>query len=131
MEDDPDNKKEYTAMLRESQKAYRDEEKDYLPDIAQQMTWRAEYWIWVIKCSKAKSEEKRWEMMSGDENWETYMYVEAALAEKLFAAASRLPRIPNKREIKDLLVRLDAFSDDWDDSQPELLLDELLKVIVK
>ena len=70
-------------------------------------------------------------MMSGDENWETYMYVEDALAEKLFAVASRLPRVPTKKEVKDLLTRLDTGSDNWDDAQPDLLLAELLKVIVK
>ena len=124
IEDDPDSKEYYIASLKDDEKECRQEDEE-------QMTWRAEYWIWVIKCSMAKTQEKRWEMMSGDENWETYMYVEDALAEKLFAVASRLPRVPTKKEVKDLLTRLDTVSDNWDDAQPDLLLAELLKVIVK
>jgi hypothetical protein len=130
MEDDPDNKEDYMAMLKESQKAYRDEEKDYLPDIAQQMVRRAEYWIWVVKYSKAKPGEDPQDFMSDGADWEIYMYVEDTLAEKLFSIARRLPRVPTKKEVKDLLVKLDAGSDDWDDTQPDLLLAELLKVIV-
>lgn len=123
IEDDPDEKAYYLSSLK-------DDEKEYKQEVDEQMTWRAEYWIWVIKCSKAKTADKRWEMMSGDESWETYMYVEDALADKLFAIASRLARVPTKKEIKDLLARLDSGSDDWDDTQPDLLLAELLKVIV-
>ena len=130
MEDDPDNKKEYAAMLKESQKAYRDEEKDYLPDIAQQMVKRAEYWIWVIKYSKSKPGKDPQDLMSDGADWEIYMYVEDTLAEKLFSVARRLPRVPTKKEVKDLLAKLDAGSADWDDTQPDLLLAELLKVIV-
>ena len=122
IEDDPDSKEDYLSALR-------DEEKDYGVEIDQQMTNRADYWIWVIKCSKAE-EDDRYEMMSSDESWETYMYVENALADKLFSVASRLPRVPTKKVIKDLLAKLDAGSDDWDDTQPDLLLAELLKVIV-
>jgi hypothetical protein len=122
IEDDPDSKEDYLSALR-------DEEKDYGAEIDQQMINRADYWIWVIKCSKAE-EDDRYEMMSSDESWETYMYVENALAEKLFSVASRLPRVPTKKVIKDLLAKLDAGSDDWDDTQPDLLLAELLKVIV-
>jgi hypothetical protein len=118
------------AMLKESEKAYRDEEKDYLPDIAQQMVRRAEYWIWVVKYSKAKPGEDPQDFMSDGADWEIYMYVEDTLAEKLFSIARLLPRIPTKKEVKDLLVKLDAGSDDWDDAQPDLLLSELLKVIV-
>lgn len=122
IEDDPDSKEDYLSALK-------DEEKDYGAEIDQQMINRADYWIWVIKCSKVE-EDDRYEMMSSDENWETYMYVEDALAEKLFSVASRLPRVPSKKVIKDLLAKLDAGSDDWDDTQPDLLLAELLKAIV-
>jgi hypothetical protein len=123
IEDDPESKGYYTSSLK-------DDEKECKQEVDEQMTWRAEYWIWVIKCSKAKTEDKRWEMMSGDDNWETYMHVEDALADKLFAIASRLPRVPTKKEVKDLLVKLDAGSVDWDDTQPDHLLAELFKVIV-
>jgi hypothetical protein len=122
IEDDPDEKAYYLSSLR-------DDEKECKQEVDEQMTWRAEYWIWVIKCSKAKTADKRWEMMSGDESWETYMYVEDSLADKLFAIAGRLARIPTKKEIKDLLAKLDASSESWDDTQPDLLLLELLKVI--
>jgi len=43
----------------------------------------------------------------------------------------KLPRVLTKKEVKDLLAKLDAVSDNWDDAQPDLLLAELLKVIVK
>ena len=122
IEDDPDSKEDYLSALK-------DEEKDYGVEIDQQMTNRADYWIWVIECSKA-DENDRYEMMSSNENWETYMYVEDSLAEKLFTVANRLPRVPTKKEVKDLLAKLDAGSDDWDDTQPDLILAELLKVIV-
>ncbi len=122
IEDDTDEKAYYLSSLR-------DDEKECKQEVDEQMTWRAEYWIWVIKCSKAKTADKRWEMMSGDESWETYMYVEDSLADKLFAIASRLARVPTKKEIKDLLAKLDAGSESWDDTQPDLLLLELLKVI--
>jgi hypothetical protein len=122
IEDDPDEKAYYLSSLK-------DDEKECKQEVDEQMTWRAEYWIWVIKCSKAKTADKRWEMMSGDESWETYMYVEDSLADRLFAIASRLASVPTKKEIKDLLAKLDAGSDDWDDTQPDLLLLELLKVI--
>lgn len=123
IEDDPDEEDYYLSSLK-------DDEKESAKEIDEQMTWRAEYWIWVIRCSKAETADKRWEMMSGDENWETYMYVEEALADRLFSIASRLPRVPTKKEIKGLLAKLDAGSDDWDDTQPDHLLSELLKVIV-
>lgn len=118
IEDDPDSKEDYLSALR-------DEEKDYGAEIDQQMTNRADYWIWVIKCSKAE-EDHRYEMMSSDESWETYMYVENALAEKLFSVASRLPGIPNIAVVKSLLAELDAGSDDWDDAEPDLLLTKLI-----
>lgn len=122
IEDDPDNNEHYLSALK-------DEEKDYGVEIDQQMTNRADYWIWVVECSK-EDEDDKYEMMSTNENWETYMYVEDALAEKLFSIASRLPRVPTVEEVKSLLAKLDAGSDDWDDAQPDLLLAELLKVIV-
>jgi len=100
-----------------------------MQEFEEYMNWRADYWIWVVKCAKAKTDEKRWDMMHNSENWEVYMYVEDSLADKLFAIASRLARVPTKKEIKDLLAKLDAVSDDWDDTQPDLLLLELLKVI--
>jgi hypothetical protein len=119
IEEDPDSKEDYLSALK-------DEEKDYGVEIDQQMTNRADYWIWVIECSK-EEEDDRYEMMSSNENWETYMYVEDTLAEKLFSVASRLPRVPtNKEFIKHLLAELDAGSDDWDDTQPDLLLKKLI-----
>jgi hypothetical protein len=119
IEEDPDSKEDYLSALK-------DEEKDYGVEIDQQMTNRADYWIWVIECSKA-NEDDRYEMMSSNENWETYMYVEDALAEKLFLVASKVPSVlANKEVIKDLLAKLDAGSDDWDDTQPDLLLKELI-----
>ena len=122
IEDEPESEEFYESKLEE-------EEQELRESIDQQMESRAEYWIWVIECSK-EDEDDRYEMMSSNENWEIYMYVEDTLAEKLFSLASRLPRVPTKKEVKDLLVKLDAGSDDWDDAQPDLLLSELLKVIV-
>jgi len=122
IEDEPESEAFYTTHLKK-------EEQELRESIDQQMSNRAEYWIWVIECSKAE-EDDRYEMMSSNENWETYMYVEDTLAEKLFSVASRLPRVPTNMEVKDLLAKLDAGSDDWDDTQPDLLLSELLKVIV-
>ena len=103
-----------------------EEEQELRESIDQQMENRAEYWIWVIECSK-EEEDDRYEMMSSNENWETYMYVEDTLAEKLFLVASKVPSVlANKEVIKDLLAKLDASSDDWDDTQPDLLLKELI-----
>ena len=120
--DSPEGETFYTTNLKK-------EELELRESIDQQMSNRAEYWIWVIECSKAE-EDDRYEMMSSNGNWETYMYVEDTLAEKLFSIASRLPRVPTVEEVKGLLAKLDAGSDDWDDTQPDLLLAELLKVIV-
>jgi hypothetical protein len=122
IEDEPESEEFYASKLEE-------EEQELRESIDQQMENRAEYWIWVIECSK-EEEDDRYEMMSSNENWETYMYVEDTLAEKLFSVASRLPRVPTNKEVKDLLAKLDAGSDDWDDAQPDLLLSELSKVIV-
>jgi hypothetical protein len=122
IEDEPESEEFYASKLE-------DEEQELRESIDQQMENRAEYWIWVIECSK-EEEDDRYEMMSSNENWETYMYVEDTLAEKLFSVASRLPRVPTNKEVKDLLAKLDAGSDDWDDAQPDLLLSELSKVIV-
>ena len=122
IEDEPESEVFYTTHLKK-------EELELRESIDQQMVNRAEYWIWVIECSKAE-EDDRYDMMSSNENWETYMYVEDTLAEKLFSIASRLPRVPTVEEVKGLLAKLDAGSDDWDDTQPDLLLAELLKVIV-
>jgi hypothetical protein len=122
IEDEPESEAFYTTHLKK-------EEQELREAIDQQMSNRAEYWIWVIECSKAE-EDDRYEMMSSNGNWETYMYVEDALAEKLFSIASRLPRVPTVEEVKGLLAKLDAGSDDWDDTQPDLLLAELLKVII-
>ncbi len=122
IEDEPESEDFYASKLEE-------EEQELRESIGQQMENRADYWIWVIECSK-EEEDERYEMMSSNENWETYMYVEDGLAEKLFAIASRLPRVPTQKEVIDLLAKLDAGSDDWDDTQPDLLLAELLKVIV-
>lgn len=122
IEDEPESEDFYASKLEE-------EEQELRESIGQQMENRADYWIWVIECAK-EEEDERYEMMSSNENWETYMYVEDGLAEKLFAIASRLPRVPTQKEVIDLLAKLDAGSDDWDDTQPDLLLAELLKVIV-
>jgi hypothetical protein len=122
IEDEPESEAFYSTSLKK-------EELELRESIDQQMVNRAEYWIWVIECSKAE-EDDRYEMMSSNGNWETYMYVEDTLAEKLFSIASRLPRVPTVEEVKGLLAKLDAGSDDWDDTQPDLLLAELLKVIV-
>ena len=122
IEDEPESEAFYSTSLKK-------EELELRESIDQQMVNRAEYWIWVIECSKAE-EDDRYEMMSSNVNWETYMYVEDTLAEKLFSIASRLPRVPIVEEVKGLLAKLDVGSDDWDDTQPDLLLAELLKVIV-
>ena len=118
IEDEPASEAFYSTSLKK-------EELELRESIDQQMVNRAEYWIWVIECSKAK-EDDRYEMMSSNENWETYMYVEDTLAEKLFSIASRLPGIPNIVAVKSLLAELDAESDDWDDAQPDLLLTKLI-----
>jgi hypothetical protein len=119
IEDEPESEEFYASKLEE-------EEQELRESIDQQMESRAEYWIWVIECSK-EEEDDRYEMMSSNENWETYMYVEDTLAEKLFLVASKVPSVlANKEVIKDLLAKLDASSDDWDDTQPDLLLKELI-----
>lgn len=121
IEAEPESKHSYLRALK-------DEEKSCAQDIDQQTKNRVEYWICVIKCSKAK-QDKRFEIMADSGNWDTYMYVEDALAEKLFSIASRLPRVPTKKEVKTLLAKIDAVSDNWDDEQPDLLLLTLLKEI--
>ena len=125
-ENDPEVKKEILADLKEEEKSMRESD---LEDIEQAMGNRVDYWIWVITCAKIKDADERFETMRQDEGWSTYIYVEDALVNKLFSLASRLPRIPTKREIKNLLIKLDERSVDWDDTQPDLLLVELLKQV--
>jgi hypothetical protein len=120
IEEEPESKRFYTSALK-------DDEKDFRDEIKQQMDARVDYWIWVIKCGRAKNSDKQWEMMTADDAWPyTYMYVEKGLADHLFSAAKMLPKVPTRKEVLSLLDKLDAASDDWDDTQPDLLLAELI-----
>lgn len=120
IEEDPESEEDYLSDLK-------DEVKDYQQEIDQQMDFRADYWIWVVKCAKTEDPDKRQDLMMNDESWETYMYVEDSLSDQLFSLAKALRTVPSKKDVLATLAKLDAVSEDWDDAQPDLLLKDLLK----
>lgn len=118
IEIEPESKKWLTDKLKEKERDF----KDSLSELAKQ---RVDYWLWVIKCGRARSEQQLEDLICFEASPD-FNSVDPSLASRLNVLGRSFARLPTKREIKDALDRLDLKSSTWDDDQPELLLRELL-----
>ena len=118
IEIEPESKKWLTDKLKEKERDF----KDSLSELAKQ---RVDYWLWVIKCGRAKNEQQLEDLICFEASPD-FNSVDPSLASRLNVLARSFAKLPTKREIKDALDRLDLKSSTWDDDQPELLLRELL-----
>lgn len=118
IEIEPESKKWLTEKLKEKERDF----KDSLSELAKQ---RVDYWLWVIKCGRAKNEQQLEDLICFEASPD-FNSVDPSLASRLNVLARSFAKLPTKREIKDALDRLDLKSSTWDDDQPELLLRELL-----
>ena len=105
---------------------------------------RAEYWVGLIEVSKNDDRETLMSMhimhqdllpaihhglARPDQAMEPVnCFVPVELSDRLFRLANRLPKIPSRDMVLNVLKQLDEKSRTWDDDQPDLLLVELLKL---
>ena len=55
------------------------------------------------------------------------MSVDEVLMDHLFAEGAKIAAVPGRERVKQVLLKLDAASETWDDDQPDLLISTLLK----
>jgi hypothetical protein len=129
-----DDLKEKQSALREAIAEYPEDEEDLLAEFEEdkkecqaevdgQMDMRIDYWLWVI--GAWRDGENPFDV--GQMPNEDALSVDEALTNHLFAVGAKISPVPNREAVKQVLLKLDATSETWDDVQPDLLLVALLK----
>jgi hypothetical protein len=126
--------KEKEAALREAIAEYPEDEEELLAEFENdkkecqegldgQMDMRIDYWLWVIRAWRDGENPFGYvEYFSED-----YLSVEETLMDHLFEEGAKIAVIPGRDRVKQVLMKLDAGSQTWDDDQPDLLITTLLK----
>jgi hypothetical protein len=121
----------------------RDEIESARFDIESLYQTRAEYWIGLMLVSKSDDKETLMSMHIMHQDLTPAIhhgltrpnqvmdpvicFVSRDLNDQLFILANRLPTVPSLARVITVLKELDEKSLTWDDDQPTLLLDELLR----
>lgn len=88
-----------------------------------QMYMRIDYWLWVIGAWRDGENPFGYvEYFSED-----VLPVDKGLAAHLFEEGAKIAVVPSRDRVKQVLMKLDAASETWDDDQPDLLISTLLK----
>jgi hypothetical protein len=126
--------KEKEAALREAIAEYPEDEEELLAEFENdkkecqegvdgQMDMRIDYWLWVIEgCRDDENPYDFGVMVSED-----VLPVDKALSAHLFEEGAKIAVVPGRERVKQVLMKLDAASETWDDDQPDLLITTLLK----
>lgn len=125
--------KEKEAALREAIAEYPEDEEELLAEFENdkkecqaeldiQMDMRIDYWLWVIEGWRDDENPYDFGVMVSED----VLPVDKALAAHLFEEGAKIAVVPSRERVKQVLVKLDAASETWDDDQPDLLITTLL-----
>jgi hypothetical protein len=128
-----DDLKEKQADLREAIAEYPDDEEELLAEFENdkkecqdgvdgQMDMRIDYWLWVIEGWRDDENPYDFGVMVSED----VLPVDKALAANLFEEGAKIAVVPSRERVKQVLMKLDAASETWDDDQPDLLIATLL-----
>ena len=129
-----DDLKEKEAALREAIVEYPEDEEELMADFENdkkecqegvdgQMDMRIDYWLWVIEGWRDDQNPYDFGVMVSED----VLPVDKALSAHLFEAGAKIAVVPSRERVKQVLMKLDAASEVWDDEQPDLLITTLLK----
>lgn len=129
-----DDLREKEAALREAIAEYPEDEEELMADFENdkkecqegvdgQMDMRIDYWLWVIEGWRNDENPYDFGMMVS----ENVLPVDKALAAHLFEEGAKIAVVPSRDIVKQVLMKLDATTETWDDDQPDLLISTLLK----
>jgi hypothetical protein len=129
-----DDLREKEAALREAIAEYPEDEEELMADFENdkkecqegvdgQMDMRIDYWLWVIEGWRNDENPYDVGMMVSED----VLPVDKALAAHLFEEGAKIAVVPSRDIVKQVLMKLDAASEAWDDDQPDLLISTLLK----
>ncbi len=129
-----DDLSEKQAALREAIAEYPEDEEELLAEFENdkkecqaeldvQMDMRIDYWLWVIRAWRDGENPFGYvEYFSED-----FLSVDEVLMDHLFAEGAKIAAVPGRERVKQVLLKLDAAFETWDDDQPDLLISTLLK----
>lgn len=126
--------KEKEAALREAIAEYPEDEEELLAEFENdkkecqegvdgQMDMRIDYWLWVIGGWRDDQNPYDFGVMVSED----VLPVDKALSASLFEEGAKIAVVPSRERVKQVLVKLDAASETWDDDQPDLLISTLLR----
>lgn len=126
--------KEKEAALREAIAEYPEDEEELLAEFENdkkecqqgvdgQMDMRIDYWLWVIEGWRDDQNPYDFGVMVSED----VLPVDKALSASLFEEGAKIAVVPSRERVKQVLVKLDAASETWDDDQPDLLITTLLR----
>lgn len=126
--------KEKEAALREAIVEYPEDEEELMADFENdkkecqegvdgQMDMRIDYWLWVIEGWRDDQNPYDFGVMVSED----VLPVDKALSAHLFEEGAKIVVVPSRERVKQVLMKLDAASEVWDDEQPDLLITTLLK----
>ena len=126
--------KEKEAALREAVAEYPEDEEELLAEFENdkkecqqgvdgQMDMRIDYWLWVIEGWRDDQNPYDFGVMVSED----VLPVDKALSASLFEEGAKIAVVPSRERVKQVLMKLDAASETWDDDQPDLLITALLK----
>jgi hypothetical protein len=129
-----DDLKEKEAALREAIAEYPEDEEELLTEFENdkkesqdgvdgQMDMRIDYWLWVIEGWRDDENPYDFGVMVSED----VLPVDKALAAHLFEEGAKIAVVPSRERVKQVLMKLDAAFETWDDDQPDLLISTLLK----
>jgi hypothetical protein len=129
-----DDLKEKEAALREAIVEYPEDEEELMADFENdkkecqegvdgQMDMRIDYWLWVIEGWRDDQNPYDFGVMVSED----VLPVDKALSAHLFEEGAKIAVVPSRERVKQVLMKLDAASEVWDDEQPDLLITTLLK----
>jgi hypothetical protein len=129
-----DDLNEKEAALREAIAQYPEDEEELMADFENdkkecqegvdgQMDMRIDYWLWVIEGWRDDENPYDFGVMVSED----VLPVDKALAAHLFEEGAKIAVVPSRESVKQVLMKLDAASEAWDDDQPDLLITTLLK----
>ena len=102
---------------------FENDKKECQDGVDGQMDMRIDYWLWVIEGWRDDENPYDFGVMVSED----VLPVDKALAANLFEEGAKIAVVPSRERVKQVLMKLDAASEVWDDEQPDLLITTLLK----
>jgi hypothetical protein len=101
---------------------FENDKKECQDGVDGQMDMRIDYWLWVIEGWRDDENPYDFGVMVSED----VLPVDKALAANLFEEGAKIAVVPSRERVKQVLMKLDAASETWDDDQPDLLIATLL-----